>query len=78
MWRVRVESCPEVKRNAAVARESKRLHWYTTFGEGLDDDEVPIKTLSYTDIFCVHLKAFQEQQHIIEALLARIEALEAK
>ena len=44
----------------------------------LDDDEVPIKTLSYTDIFCVHLKAFQEQQHIIEALLARIEALETK
>jgi hypothetical protein len=43
----------------------------------LDDDEIPAKTLSYTDIFCVHLKAFQEQQQTIEDLKARVEALEA-
>ena len=42
----------------------------------LDDDEVPPKTLCYTDVFCVHLKAFQEQQAVIAALEARIAALE--
>jgi hypothetical protein len=40
-------------------------------------NEILPKTVCYTQIMCLHLQAFKEQQQLIESLKGRIEALEA-